>query len=279
MRFCDFINKLKQHFACLYQDAFVLDIFTALCGGDAPVGLTGDDASYRKLLFSGNNKKYTGLSEPIKQHVRNNKNKDTFLAYCDGVVSLKEYPSLCDALEVESDTNRFILFEAIYEQFLEFARCKYDNTVSVIPDKVSEMVRLRGVTDSVSVAPLYGGDDFAVLIKPQNMEVNLFRDFIVSWTIKNTGSLIWDKRYLYNVNGKQKGVRGKTISVDIPTLKPDEKAKLQVTINAKGHEMTSDSIWEIRDSEGNPCFPNKQGAITVTVNVINPNRKTKTEVF
>jgi hypothetical protein len=278
MRFCDFINKLKPHFSCRSQETFILDIFTALCGGEAPVGLTGDDATYRKLLFSGNNKKYNGLSAPIKAHALNKKNKNTFIAYCDTSVSVKEYPVLCEEFELETSIARAFLFEALYEQFIEFAKSKDDNVAVVVSDLVSEYVSSRKAADFVSMAPLHSGDDFSVT-KPRDMTIAFYRDFIVSWTIKNTGSLVWEGRYLYNVNNKQTGVRGVSAKVDIPTLRPDEQVKVEVTINAQGHEKSSSSVWEIYNSEGNPCFPNKQGEITVVVNVINPNRKAKTEVF
>lgn len=188
MRFCDFLNKLKPRFACRNQEIFVTGIFSALCDGDTPVGLTGYDATYRKLLFSGNNKKYNGLSMPIKTHVLENKNKDTFIAYCDESVSLKEYPALCGDLAVEIDTDRSILFEAIYEQFLEFARCKDDNATPVIPDKVYELARLRVTTDTVSAAPFYGGDDFAVITKPRDMTVALQGSIINPKTNEKTCS-------------------------------------------------------------------------------------------
>lgn len=278
MRFCNFIIKLKPRFASRSQEAFALAIFSALCGGEAPIGLTGDDATYRKMLFNGKNKKYSGLSSPIKKHILDTQNRDAFIAYCDETVSLKEYPALCGDWETKPDTDRTILFEAIYEQFLEFARCNEDDASLVIPAKVAELEEQPQGNGAVSAAPLYSGDDFAVVTQPRDMTVNFYQDFTVSWTIKNTGSVIWEGRYLCNVNNRQIGVRGVTARVDIPTLRPKSQHKVEARINAQGHEKTSDSIWEIYDGEGNPCFPSRQGEIKVTATVTNPNRKLKTEV-
>jgi len=152
MRFCDFINILKES-SCLSQGQFILEIFSALCGEEnpkienheainssgktkcsshLPIALSNEgDSSYRKRLFQGNNKKYEGLSAPIKADILKKQNKKTFLSYCELTFSDTVTNDLCKNLGI-SDKPRDVLFLAIYNQFIEFAKSPHDDVICVM---------------------------------------------------------------------------------------------------------------------------------------------------
>ena len=156
MRFYDFIEPLLKKSSCSSQGQFVLEIFSALCGepnpkaanheainsGEEtkcsdflPIGLANKgDATYRKRLFQGNRKKYEGLSAQIKADIlkkQTAKTKETFISYCKSTFSDTVTSDLCESLGI-SDKPRDVLFLAIYEQFIEFAKAPDINVNSVM---------------------------------------------------------------------------------------------------------------------------------------------------
>lgn len=160
MKFSDFINKLYPSYACKSQERFVLQIFSALCGESDPVdmsnreevltddngyeftlvgssllprGLRGDDNTARKALYGG--KGYVGLSAPIREHILAKQNDDTkgaFVFYSKNSIGGKEFALLCEAFGLSTDIKRDVVYGAIYEQFLEFAKSKSDDVEDVI---------------------------------------------------------------------------------------------------------------------------------------------------
>jgi hypothetical protein len=123
---------------------------------------------------------------------------------------------------------------------------------------------------------LHPGDDFALGGDPDpHVRYGFYKRFDFCWQIANTGSITWSGRMLCPV--KLSPIKMKTPRIDIPALAPNEKATLNVELNTRGNECGSPYLteWEIRDSEGRSCFPNKD-PIRLTVEVENE-RNSKTE--
>ena len=150
MKFYEFIGKLYERFPCGNKGRFVLQIFSALCGEKNPIetnmdggdkyaysehlpqGLGGTDDSSRKALFESGNK---GLTNPVREHILGYKNTDTFLTYCENV-SVSEFPNLCSDFGLADGLDRKVVFNAIFEQFLEFARTSNGDAADVMQDAV-----------------------------------------------------------------------------------------------------------------------------------------------
>jgi len=151
MKFCDFISALFKESSSSSQSQFVLEIFSALCGEPNPKtvnyeatekddkwnfsdflpdGLSNpDDATYRKRLFQ--NRQKGGLSSSIKTDILKSPNKTTFLSYCKSAFSDTVTETLCKNLGI-SNKPQDVLFTAIYNQFLEFAKSPHDDVNSVM---------------------------------------------------------------------------------------------------------------------------------------------------
>ena len=104
-----------------------------------PSGLRGLDGTNRKNLFGGS-KKYTGLSAPIREHIIANKCQKSFLAYSNSAVSDSGIEKLCSEFNIIDCTDKEIIFTAIFEQFIEFARTPVDNAKDVIQLTVSQTI-------------------------------------------------------------------------------------------------------------------------------------------
>lgn len=295
MRFCEFIRKLYKHFPCSNQGQFVLEIFSALCGETnpagsnqessnknrdfrcssfLPTGLTGDDPTYRKRLYGGS-KKYSGLSSPIKTYIQGNKNKETFIAYCNFAISSKVFPKLCDSFEVPELTDRTVAFEGLYEQFIEFAISQNDDVSFVLPDVIDKLQN-NPPKDPAKItpedlSPLYPGDNLQLISEhpAQNHVVTFYEEFDHQWIIKNTGTVTWIDRSFEFTNRSKTRIRPTKTKIALPKTGPGDEACLDVRIDARHFEGTFESIWEMKDKTGRLCFPDKNKALKVMATVIN----------
>lgn len=291
MRFCEFIRTLYKHFPCSNQGQFVLEVFSALCGetnpagsnqesGDfrcsafLPIGLTGYDPTYRKRLYGGS-KKYNGLSSPIKAHIQGNKNKETFVAYCDFAISADAFLKLCDDFEIPSLSDRAVVFEALYEQFIEFAISQNDDVNFVIPRIIGKLqsnppeIPVTIIPEDIS--PIHPGDDILLLDEsPKGChQVTFYEKFTHQWTIKNTGTVTWIDRFLECTNQSETRIRALDIRVPVPKVAPGDEACLTIPMDARGFEGTFESIWEMKDNTGRLCFPDKNKALKLVATVVN----------
>lgn len=284
MRFCDFLKKLYDHSPCSNQGQFVLEAFSALCGEEnpasvnqestsgyvefrysdcLPVGLCGEDGTFRKRLFGGN-KKYQGLTDPIKAHIRANKNKNTFIAYCHSFVSEHELSRLCADFEVPDTTGRAIFFEALFDQFMEYSKSQDDDVAVVIQGAIMGMSEKQvGTTEAKNtiVLSLYPCDDYSVAgdNPVRHPDVDLYEKFEHTWVIHNSGQVVWEGRHLEITNQQEISIKAAPQQIEIPTLYPGEEARIAVTIDARHFERESVAIWQIKNHEGQLCFPNKNG--------------------
>lgn len=288
MRFCDFANTLKKHYACSSKERFALDAFAALCGESNPIeandqlgyssclplGLCGDDATYRKLLFNGNNKKYNGLSAPIKSHIRQHGNKAAFIAYSETAVSALSFSSLCSDFGVSSDVGKTLVFEAVYEQFMEFARATDDNTTDTfvadfitqklmnLPDETAEIEK----TDAPS-APLCAGDDIRLVRQNPScpQKAAFYGNLTHHWVIKNIGVAVWDGRYMDFVNSENTPLKMATSQIEIKKTPPGGEVTISVQVEVRHIEGTHEIVLDMKDSEGRLCFPDKRAELRLPV--------------
>ena len=178
MIFSDFLNKLHSNSRKPAKELYLVQLISALCGEEEPFGknkvfdsnsgkeskfspalpdgLIGADPTYRKNFFKkilrdkkDESKGYKGLSAPIKNHILSYKNKDTFLAYLENSVAANSFSGLCNAFGisgiVDNATDRPLVFESIYEQFLEFARSEND-AEPIVPQIVKQLLEDREST-------------------------------------------------------------------------------------------------------------------------------------
>jgi hypothetical protein len=280
VRFCDFINPLYDNLPCASKDRFALEIFSALCGetdpkgankeypfsAALPDGLAGDDGTHRKLLFNGNNKKYRGLSSRIREHAIEHQDKAAFIKYCNLSIAETGLNELREAFNVVSTATQDAVFSALFDQFIEFAKSETDDAPNSIPDRADNYLADEIGEPPPITTPLFPGDEFiATECKP--ITVEHYRQFISYWVITNKGGLTWQGRTLEIVSQQTKGVRALTSKVGIPTLKPKEHAKVEVEYDARHFDGAWELVWEIKDSKGRICFPNKNGlrqTVTVT---------------
>lgn len=122
--------------------------------------------------------------------------------------------------------------------------------------------------------PLYQGDRVDVTEPPalQIHKPGFWDEFTHTWTMRNVGSINWTGRTLVCTNPIDPRLRPvDTITIDIPDSPPatGKFIKISCTFRAQGYEGTASSHWEMRNQEGENCFPQATTTFNVDANVIN----------
>lgn len=290
MQFCDFISRLKRHYACSSQGSFALNLFAALCGDSNPIvsnkqdgyshclpaGLSGNDTTYRKALFNSQNKKYRGLSSPIKAYVIQKSNKDTFIAYSETAVSSEGFKGLCDDFGVPLNTARALLLEAIFEQLLEFSKSGIDSTSDTfVADFITE--RLMNPHDEPLITevannafnPIYSGDDFSLVrqVPSYPCKATFYDKLTHCWVVQNSGIAVWNERYMEFVNADQTPLKVVVTRIEIKKTPLTGEVAISVDIEARHSEGVHEIILDMRDRDGRVCFPDKRAELHLLVAV------------
>ena len=183
MKFYEFFNKLHENSNNSNKEKYLLEVFSALCGETnpfaankecpfssvLPVGLIGEDSTYRKRVCNGRDKKYKGLSAPIKNHIRGIENKETFVNYLEKSVLPEAFSKLCSAFEISDTVDRVVMFESIYEQFKIFVYSSTDEVEYIVPEMVKRISTNQTKTiEPISEDPISKPDNSKNEVPPQN---------------------------------------------------------------------------------------------------------------
>ncbi len=211
----------------------------------------------------------------MKAYIQGNKNKETFIAYCNSAISSNGFPKLCKSFEVPVSLDRTIFSEGIYEQFTEFAISKNDEVNFMLPDFIGRSQNNPPDNTEISapevLSPLYPGDDIFLLNEfPEGChQVTFYEIFDHRWVIKNTGTVTWTDRFFEFTNHSETRIRPTETKITVPTTAPGEETSLAVLIDARHFEGTFEAIWEMKDKTGRLCFPDKSKALKLEATVIN----------
>ena len=157
MKFFEFLNKLYDNSHKPGKDLYLVQLFSALCGdcepfknvvpdkysgkeskcsSAVPPGLTGSDPTYRRRFYKKASK---GLTKPLKNHINEHKNCDTFVGYLKIIVLPESFSELCKSFGVSKTVDTSVMYKAVFEQFLVFALSPHHDVDNIIPDKVQEL--------------------------------------------------------------------------------------------------------------------------------------------
>jgi hypothetical protein len=154
---------------------------------------------------------------------------------------------------------------------------QFQSIVSDVADDVDDIVlreyrRLLEGESFVDLSPLYPGDNLRFIKEePEGVhELNTYKEFDHAWTIKNNGTVSWQGRCLVCANQATMSIKTMdgTYSVAIPDAEPGDEVRIAMRFNSRGNDGRYESIWEMKDSDGQLCFPNKDMALKVVANVI-----------
>ena len=104
---------------------------------------------------------------------------------------------------------------------------------------------IPGDASSVVSEPLYNGE----MKKPGEV-------FTVVWTIKNSGSVLWESRRLERVGPKTgPGLITSPVTAPIPDATPGMEVEIAMPLKAPTFDCSSIAYFKMIDSAGRLCFP------------------------
>jgi len=224
-----------------------------------------DTDSYQRKLYSG--------AKPLTQEMKDSfpKPLDTagVTSFFDTRIGDGSLPQIMAAFNIplNEPQNKALFITALCTQLQKIVADSSDDVNDIVASEYKRLL-LENNTYSENLFPHYPGDD--MLVCGENSEslynVHCYEKFEHTWTIKNTGTVAWTDRVLVCVNQENTRVEALNSPVTISKVGSDNEISLVVQIDARGFEGVYESVWEIRDRDGNNCFPNKV-ELTLTVAV------------
>lgn len=112
--------------------------------------------------------------------------------------------------------------------------------------------------------PLYTGDSISVYHK--STHVILSYDKVThTWEILNSGSIPWIGRKLVYKRKPTDRPEANPDVIELPDIKPNESKKISTVIDGRGFDGITHCIWEMQDSDGENCFPDRESLFCVTI--------------
>lgn len=269
MNFSEFSKRLHKRLSGISsQGILVGSLFTAAGSKHFdPRPTPGTDDTQKKLV-SGKRKLTPNMKESFPSPIDYEGLMDFFRLKI-GDASLPLIMRNFGIPETEP-INKESFIRALCTQFQYIVSDASNEVDDIVASEYSRLLQESGI-EIENVTPYYPGDDFTLVTESPlgEHEVGFYNNFEHQWIIKNNGQVNWENRYLECVNHKEIRIRPINEIIDIPKIKPGEIATLSVQFDSRGFEGKYESIWEMKDANGNSCFPDKNDILRVAAIVTN----------
>lgn len=111
---------------------------------------------------------------------------------------------------------------------------------------------------------MYKGDSVSVYHTSRH-EIESYALVTHVWELFNTGKIVWSGRKLVYKRGTKNRPEAHSDVIDIPDVKPNESIKITTTIDGRGFDGITHCVWEMQDSDGENCFPDRESLFCVTI--------------
>lgn len=258
MNFSEFANKIHPNLAGISnQGQFVGGLFNAAGDTHFPLNPSYDTYDLQKKMVNGTRK----ITPKMKNRFPNPIDMEGLHKFFSKRIGETTLPIIMRNFGIpESEPeNKEFFIRALCTQFQNIITEASDEVDDIVASEYLRLLRESGSEIKTDV-PYYPGDDFEIIDQQpkRKHEVNFYKDFVHQWTLRNTGSVTWEGRYLEFVNQSDLPIRASSKTIDIPKVKPGEEVSLAVEMNARSCEGDFEAIWEMKDSEGRSCFTKNQ---------------------
>lgn len=129
-----------------------------------------------------------------------------------------------------------------------------------------QQIKLEGIDlkDKECRQPLYKGDNVSVYQNVRH-EISSYDSVTHTWELMNTGKIIWTGRKLVYKRGPKDRPEAHPNVIEIPDVKPNERIKITTTFDGRGFDGVTYCKWEMQDSDGENCFPERDSLFCVTI--------------
>jgi len=225
-----------------------------------------DTDSYQRKLFSG--------KKPLTQEMKDSFPKPIDIAgltaFFDTRIGDTSLPLIMAGFAIPSDEaqDKALFISVLCSQFQRIIAESTDEADDVVASEYKRSLRELSI-ENTNQFPYYPGDDM-LLIK-ETVEslhnVHCYDLFEHTWTIKNTGKVTWNGRFLVCTNQHETRIEAINSPITISTAAPGDEVCLTAKMDARGFEGNFESIWQMQDDEERICFPDKNKSLKLTVAV------------
>jgi len=220
--------------------------------------------SYKKGLFNG--------SKPFTDNQKSPQSgKDNIAALTNffaNYIDESKIPLIIAAFGIpEKNTpDKNALAMALAKQMKALIESDAEETDNILILEYQNAKRSDNLSVEPLRKPLYEGDSVYVNFSPNKQYVIESHDtFEHTWILENTGAQRWTERRLVYVRGLKDRPEATPSIVEIPETKPKERIKITTTFDGRGFDGVTDCVWEMQDSEGENCFPDRNTLFCVTI--------------
>lgn len=235
------------------QDKFIVALFTA--AGDGYVS-----KSYAKKLFTGDK------SFVIKQKLplRGKDNISSLISFFEAEISDAEAVLIALGIPEKQEPNKKALAVALAQQMKRLIESDEEDVENILILQYQQAKQKDVEVDGIFARPLYMGDSISVYHDARH-EIQSFEKVTHTWELRNTGTIPWIERKLVYKRGPKDRPEANPNVIEIPEVQPKKSIKITTTIDGRGFDGITHCIWEMQDSDGENCFPERESLFCVTI--------------
>lgn len=237
------------------QGVFIANLFNAMGSKFFPKN-TQTSRDYEIKIFKGIrpltiDMKRSVLSPfPIKEvttflssHMQDDKIQD--------VASAFGFPS---SMKPDKD----FLAKAIARQYELIFTSDGSEVENIVWNEYQRIANDQEESDFSKYMPLYPGDAVNNYSNINWIEANTYEIIKVKFDIQNIGSVTWLNRKLVFIKEKTSCPIPRTeCEINIPNIEPQQNFTKEIEMETRGSEGDFHCHFEMRDADGNNCFPNR----------------------
>lgn len=167
----------------------------------------------------------------------------------------------------KGEPNKNALSLALAQQMMLLIDSDEEDTENILILQYQQAKQSVEVIETEYVKPLYSGDAVSVLNKC-SYEIQSYETITHTWELYNSGNVTWIGRKLVYKRGPKDRPEANPDTIIIPEVLPKECTKITTTIDGRGFDGVTHCIWEMQDSDGENCFPERKSLFSVTIDAI-----------
>ena len=255
--------RLEDICRCVYpacpniksQKKFIEELFKA-AGSEPYISDT-----YKKGLFSGDKPFIVSQKSPL----RGKDNIGSLIQFFDNQINDAGAVLVEFGVPVKDEPNKKALAIALARQMKLLIESDTEDVEDIV---ALEYQQARQNDTEMShnefIQPLYKGDSVSVYHSSRH-EIQSYASVTHVWELLNTGKIIWSGRKLVYKRGPKDRPEAHPNVIDIPDVKPNGSIKISTTIDGRGFDGVTHCKWEMQDSDGENCFPERDSLFCVTI--------------
>jgi hypothetical protein len=164
----------------------------------------------------------------------------------------------------KQEPNKKALAIALAQQMKLLIESDEEDVDNILILQYQEAKQKDVEVDAPFAKPLYPGDNISVFQNSRH-EIQSFDKVTHTWELMNVGSIPWiGRKLVYKRKPKDRPEANPDV-IEIPEIKPKESKKITTTIDGRGFDGITHCIWEMQDSDGENCFPDRESLFCVTI--------------